>query len=112
MRDYFSILPEELIDLIFIFCNRSPISPENNVFVRYEYIIDSTPHFTYNEYIGGLVNGLPSGYGKMVTGSRYIDIPQNLLYRSHSVATEWLYKPLLYILPRSYKLYYNNKLLQ
>ena len=31
---YFSQLPDEVIDLIFMYCNRFTAHPENNVFVR------------------------------------------------------------------------------
>lgn len=106
--DYFSQLPDEVIDLIFMYCNRSTAHPENNVFVRYEYIMQEPIRALYHEYAGDMSAGLPCGRGTMYSGSRYIDIePPAYIgtFLKPRVSTEWLYKPLLYI-TTDYKLRY------
>ena len=104
----FSNLPDEIIDLIFSYCSRSQSHPENNVFVRYEYIIQEPIRAIYHEYVGDMSAGLPCGRGTMHSGSRYIDIdpPSYISSFNHSrVSTEWLYKSLLYV-AKDYKLRY------
>ena len=107
MNNYFAQLPDELIDYILLLCNQS--CDGCGEFIRHEYV--ETPQHTirkiYREYTGTMANGVPYGTGTMLRCSIYINSqPPDF---GGFGATEWLYRPFLYILRNcnyNYKLRY------
>lgn len=109
-KNYFLELPDEVIDLIFYHCAKSVQYPQNNVFVKYEYIMNEPIRARYHDYTGDMANGNPNGRGTMICGTRYTDInpPEYIrTFNQLNVSTMWLYKPFLYIM-RKYSLRYGS----
>jgi len=105
MTNYLFCLPEEILDIIFYHVGRNPHNNKNNVFVRFEYIINPVPRKIYYEYYGDMSSGKPHGRGTMTVGSNYETIAINF---TTNVSTQWLYKPFLYTLRNNYRLNYSN----
>jgi len=100
MNNYFAQLPNELIDYILLLCNKS--YDGSSVFIRHEYIETdaSTVRKSYHEYTGTMTNGVPHGQGTMLSCSIYGGCKQNVsgANKPNHMATEWLYRPFLYMI--------------
>lgn len=113
--NYFYLLPDEIINLIFQkcchFCNHY------NTYVKFKYIIYYKHHHfdhiirQYMEYTGKMINHNPLSYNKIIQGSAYLNhIPNSvnsiILIQNNqnlTLETPWLYLPFLYFL-KNYKL--------
>ena len=94
--DRLSQLPEEILDLVFLYCSESAIKEDGHIYIQYRYYPD---HRIYREYQGDMKDGVPNGKGRMYEGRKFFTEIKNA-YLKNGFQTPWIFLPLLYVYPK------------